>query len=50
MMGEFTLPAFVIVGFIEFVADHMDHNVSSLDGRGTFLGLGIIACSMIIAC
>ena len=24
----------------------MDHNVSSLDGRGTVHGMGIIACSM----
>ena len=29
--------------FIQYVADNVDHNVSSLDGKDTFHGMGIIA-------
>jgi hypothetical protein len=29
--------------FIQYVADNVDHNVRSLDGQGTFHGMGIIA-------
>ena len=46
MMMESTLPTSVIAGFTQFVADNVDHNVCSLDGRGTFHGMGIIACSL----
>ena len=45
-MSEFTQPTFVIAGFTQFVADNINHNVSSLNGRGTFHGMGFIACSM----
>lgn len=30
--------------FIQYVADNADHNVQTIDGRGTFHGMGIIAC------
>jgi hypothetical protein len=29
--------------FVQFIADNVDHNVSTIDGRGTFHGMGIIA-------
>ena len=31
--------------FTQWVADNVDHNVATLDGRGTFHGMGIIAVS-----
>lgn len=46
VMSESTLSTFVITGLIQFVADNLYHNVYSLDGRGTFHGMGFIACSM----
>ena len=30
---------------LQFVADNVDHNVATLDGKGTFHGMGIIAAS-----
>jgi len=29
--------------FVQYVADNADHNLCTLDGRGTFHGMGIIA-------
>ena len=29
------------------MADNVDHNVNTLDGKGTFHGMGIIACSTV---
>ena len=29
--------------FMQYVADNVDHNVRTLDGRGTFHGMGIIS-------
>ena len=46
MMIQSTLPTFVIAGFTQFVADNVDHKVCSLDGKGTFNGMGITACSI----
>ena len=46
MINESTLPTSVIAGFTQFIADNVDHDVSSLDGRGTFDGMGIIVCSI----
>jgi len=31
--------------FTQFVADNVDHNVATLDGKGTFHGMGLIAVS-----
>ena len=31
--------------FTQWVADNVDHNVATLDGQGTFHGMGIIANS-----
>ena len=31
--------------FTQWVADNVDHNVGTLDGQGTFYGMGIIAVS-----
>ena len=31
--------------FTQWVADNIDHNVATLDGQGTFHGMGIIAVS-----
>ena len=33
------------VKFTQFVADNVDHNVATLDGKGTFHGMGIISIS-----
>ena len=46
MINESALPTSVIAGFTQFVPDNVDHDVSSLDGRGTFDGMGIIVCSI----
>ena len=29
--------------FIQYVADNVDHNVCTIDGHGTFHGMGMIA-------
>ena len=34
-------------GFTQFVADNMNHNTDTLDGKGTFHGMAIIACSIL---
>ena len=34
-------------GFTKFVADNVNHNTDTLDGKGTFHGMGIIACSIL---
>ena len=31
--------------FTQWIADNVDHNISTLDGKGTFHGMGIIAAS-----
>ena len=46
MINESTLSTSVIAGFTQLVADNVDHDVSSLDGRVTFDGMGIIVCSI----
>lgn len=33
-------------GFTTFVADNVDHNIATLDGRGTFHGMGVIPVIM----
>ena len=33
-------------GFATFIADNIDHNIATLDGRGTFHGMGVIAVIM----
>ena len=40
-MTESTLPTSVVSGFTQFVADNVDHNALSLDGRGTCQGMAI---------
>ena len=35
--------------FIQYIADNVDHNICTLDGHGTFHGMGIIATSMPIS-
>ena len=34
-------------GFTQFVADNVDHNTDTLDSKGTFHDMGIIACSIL---
>ena len=31
-------------GFTHWVADNGDHNIATLDGKGGFHGMGVIAC------
>ncbi|WAR20764.1 hypothetical protein MAR_014738 [Mya arenaria] len=38
------IPAFVPGSFVQYVADNVDHNIRTIDGHGTFHGMGIIAC------
>ena len=33
-------------GFTQWVADNVDHNLNTLDGKGTFHGMGIISSSI----
>jgi hypothetical protein len=35
------------VGFTQYVADNIDHNVCTLDGSGTFHGMGMISASVL---
>ena len=46
MMNESTRPTSVITGFTQFAADHVDHNVCSLDGRGIFHDMRVNAFSV----
>ena len=46
MISEFILPSSVIAGFIQFVADNVDHNGCFFDGRETFHGMRIIVYSI----
>ena len=34
-----------LTAFMQYVADNVDHNIHSLDGRRSFHGMGIIAAS-----
>ena len=38
------LPAYKDGKFVQYIADNTDHNISTLDGNGTFHGMGIMAC------
>ena len=38
------IPGFTEEHHIQYVADNVDHNVATIDGTGTFHGMGIIAC------
>ena len=31
--------------FVQWIADNVDHNIVTLDGKGTFHGMGIVASS-----
>ena len=33
-------------GFTQFIADNVDHNIATLDGKGTLHGMGIIAATV----
>jgi len=35
------------IGFTQYVADNVDHNVRTLDGSGTFHGMGMISASVL---
>jgi len=37
------IPGFVPGRFIQYIADNVDHNTRTLDGKDTFHGMGIIA-------
>lgn len=37
------LPGYSPGSFIQYAADNVDHNIATLDGHGTFHGMGIIA-------
>ncbi len=37
------IPGYEAGSFIQYVADNVDHNIRTLDGHGTFHGMGIIA-------
>lgn len=39
------IPQFTTGTFLQYVADNVDHNVRTLNGHGTFHGMGIIACA-----
>ena len=45
IQSENLLTAYPPDTFTQWVADNVDHNVATLDGRGTFHGMGIIAIS-----
>ena len=37
------IPGYIPGQFIQYVADNVDHNIRTLDGKDTFHGMGIIA-------
>ena len=37
------IPGYTPGKFVQYVADNVDHNTRTLDGRGTFHGMGIIS-------
>jgi hypothetical protein len=37
------IPGYISGQFIQYVADNVDHNICTLDGKDTFHGMGIIA-------
>ena len=37
------IPGYEAGSFIQYVVDNVDHNIRTLDGHGTFHGMGIIA-------
>ncbi len=37
------IPGYIPEQFVQFAADNVDYNVRSIDGHGTFHGMGIIA-------
>ena len=39
------IPGYTPGQFVQFIADNVDHNVRSIDGHGTFHGMGIISTS-----
>jgi len=39
------IPGYTHGQFIQFVADNVDHNIRTIDGYGTFHGMGIIAAA-----
>ena len=46
MKNESNSIASAVTEFNQLVADNVDHNVCTLDGKGTLYGMGIIACSI----
>ena len=46
MKNESTSIATAVTEFTQFVANNVDHNVCTLDGKGTLHGMGIIAYSI----
>ena len=46
MKNESNCIASAVTEFTQFVADNVDHNVCTLDGKEKFHGMGIIACSI----
>ena len=37
------IPGYIQGHFIQYAADNVDHNIRTIDGRGTFHGMGIVA-------
>ena len=46
MKNESNCIASTVTELTQFVADNVDHNVCTLDGKEKFHGMGIIACSI----
>ena len=40
-----SIPSYFPGKFLQFVADNVDYKTQTLDGHGTFYGMGIIACT-----
>lgn len=38
-----SIPEYFPGSFVQYVADNIDHNINTIDGHGTFHGMGIIA-------
>ena len=44
------LPTSNSQGFTQFVADNVDHNIATLNGEGTFHGMGILSATVSLMC
>ena len=43
LTNDTEIPGYLPGQFVQYVADNVDHNIQTIDGKDTFHGMGIIA-------